>query len=81
MIDGSKDKMMTSAPKQKTFAFSGDGIFHPKAIAAATIEEAEKIWHETKILISQSSSAPASQPAITAAPPETSKVEDSKPIE
>lgn len=71
--------MMKGAPAQKTlFHFSGDGVFWPKAILAATIHEAEAIWHKIKTPISQTSNAPAVSPP--APPEEDEKVED-KPID
>lgn len=52
MIGSSKDKAMRDAPSEKIlFHFAGDGIWHPQAIFAKTIDEATKIWHETKVLI------------------------------
>jgi hypothetical protein len=43
--------MMTEAPDKKVFHFSGDGIWHNRAIIADTREEAEKIWHSVKQLV------------------------------
>ncbi len=68
--------MRPSDVAKKVFHFAGDGVWYAKSIIAATIEEAEKIWHATKVPITPPSSAPAaSPPAITAAPAEQ-KVED-----
>jgi hypothetical protein len=82
MINDSSDKMMHGAPETKgtLFHFSGDGVYFPKAIIAASIAEAELIWHKTKIFILKQNSAPvASPPPAITAPPEK-KVED-KPID
>ena len=46
-----QNKMMTSPPDKKEYHFSGDGIWHNKAILAETREEAERIWHATKQLV------------------------------
>ena len=64
MINDSKNTMMGGAPKQKTlFHFGGDGIYWAKAILAESIEEAEKLWHEAKTLISTPNASPEAIPA------------------
>ena len=70
MIKESKDKMMRAedAIEKQLFHFAGDGIWHAKAIYAATIEEAEKLWHATKIPIVKASIEPAASPPAAAAP-------------
>ena len=53
MLEGPQNnKMMDSAPAKKQWFFSGSGVHFAKTIFAETIQEAEKIWHETKQLIS-----------------------------
>jgi len=46
-----QNKMMTAPPAKKEFHFAGAGIWRNATILADTIEEAEKLWHETKQLI------------------------------
>lgn len=43
-----KDKMMKAPPAQKGFHFAGDGTHEAMFIEAASIEEAEAIYHKTK---------------------------------
>ena len=63
MLDNpAQNKMMESAPNKKEFFFSGSGVHFAKTIFAETIEEAEKIWHQTKQLIYP---APMSTPSTT----------------
>ena len=63
MIENAKNTMMGDAPKKKHFLFGGDGIYWPKTIIAETIEEAEKLWHEAKTLISKPNASPEAIPA------------------
>jgi hypothetical protein len=59
-----QDKMMTAPPAKKEFHFAGGGIWRNATILADTIEEAQKLWHATKQLISPPAeqSTPAPQP-------------------
>jgi hypothetical protein len=43
-----KNKMIITPPAKKEFHFAGSGIFHPMTIIAETIEEATKLWEETR---------------------------------
>jgi hypothetical protein len=57
-----QNKMMTEAPNEKCgWHFASDGIHKAMYVWAHSIEEAEKIYHGTKELISQpaQSTAPA----------------------
>lgn len=61
--------MMTAPPAKKFFTFPGDGVWHPERIEAATVAEAEAIYHKIKRLIA---------PDVTAAPLSTPAVEPTK---
>ena len=56
-----KNKMIGEAPAKKVFTFPGDGIWHPQRIEAATVAEAEAIYHQIKRLIAPNA-APLSTP-------------------
>ena len=80
MIKGSENKMMSGAPSEKSltrFHFAGDGIWRPMAILAETIEEAEKLWHEGKILLSKPPNPPPAKEEVIVK--EEVKVEEKQP--
>jgi hypothetical protein len=58
------NKMMQAAPAKKGFHFASDGVYLAEYIEAATIREAEAIYHKVKRLISQST-APESADDVT----------------
>jgi hypothetical protein len=71
-----QNKMMTAPPAKKGFHFASDGIHLAEFIEAATIQEAEVIYHKIKRLISDAPAAVATS-ATDAAPasaPEQSTV-------
>jgi hypothetical protein len=57
-----RNKMMTAAPTQKEYHFSGDGIWHNMTVLAETIEEATKRWLEKRQAINTATAAPLSTP-------------------
>ncbi|HEX3861299.1 MAG TPA: hypothetical protein VHY35_06355 [Stellaceae bacterium] len=46
-----QDKMMKAPPSQKGFHFASDGLHEAMFIEAASIEEAETLYHKTKKLL------------------------------
>jgi hypothetical protein len=50
-----KNKAIQTPPAKKEFHFAGGGVWRNATILAETIEEAEKLWHATKQLISEAS--------------------------
>ena len=63
-----RNKMMQAAPAKKEFHFAGGGVWRNATIVAETIEEAQKLWHATKQLISAPSNDVKPDPQSTPAP-------------
>jgi adenylosuccinate lyase len=72
MLENSQNKMMTDAPAKKEFHFAATSAYCAEVVYAATIEEAEAIYHTIKRFIepvtpaaavSSDSAASASEPS------------------
>ena len=59
MIEELKNKQMGPQATKTLFHFSGDGIYHKRAIEAESIDAATEIWLKERILIEQPESVPA----------------------
>jgi hypothetical protein len=75
--DTIRNTAIQTPPAKKEFHFAGGGIWKNATILADTIEEAEKLWHETKQLIS-GVSAGAAQAAPAIAPEQSTPLDKSE---
>jgi hypothetical protein len=63
-----QNKMMTDAPAKKEFHFAATAEHYAEVVYAATIREAEALYHKTKRPIAPVMPAPASKTISTPAP-------------
>jgi hypothetical protein len=63
MIEDAQNKMMTGAPAKKEYHFAATAEHYAQMVYAATIQEAEALYHKVKRPLATIIPAPISTPA------------------